>query len=406
LLKTIARWVIAAGIIWFGITFIYGFFEGFTNSIHRQTAGPDQGTPSKAEAAALPKIGDTIQTGYWTYKIDGFHWAPFITSYGTAERPDAQFLILDLSAQNNDRTASTLPPVKLLNDKGQEFSQSSSGALSDGFFSPLKELNPGVGSRGLIAFDVPPGTYKVKLSGGFEAGETAVASLDMPEVASTPEKSSISREDLERQVAKLPRDASLPLDIWQKAYILANRQEGTADDDLVSKANDSFKEMNGLQGDVFNRNVHENPQSPSARTVALLAEVINSRPQQSRETEPANGKSGVRAADHHHKIPEDVWVHAYVQANRGRAGNDDDKQLENVARGFYYVTQDDHELAGVGLEDDSVKRTFELMQEAGNQVKAIGGPTAPLPQIPAKMNNGSRPEVVRDGTVMPDEEAR
>lgn len=388
MLKSIAKWVIAVVIIWLGISFIYGFYKGFTNSLHPQATSPSQATISTASAgdAAPPKIGETIRTGYWTYKINGFRWAPFITSYGSVERPDAQFLILDLSAENDDRTASTLPPVKLLNDKGQEFSQSSSGALSDGFFSPLKDLNPGVSSRGFIAFDVPPGTYKVKLSGGFEAGESAIALLETPVSSPMPATPLVSRDDLERRIAKLPRDASIPLDIWQEAYVLANQEEGIADDVLLSKANASYKEMNNLPPGVFNKNVHENPQTPSARTVALMVEISNAHTQQASNNDSENDSAKPVATETRHKIPENVWVQAYVLANHGRIGNDDDNQLEQLAKGFYRMTQDDRELAGDALEDDSIKRTFVLMQEAENQVKANGGPTAPLPELPTSAN--------------------
>jgi hypothetical protein len=112
-------------------------------------------------------IGETVQVGYWSYRINGSQWLPFLDSYGTMERPDAAFLVLDISARNDDRTASTLPPIKLINEAGQEFSESSAGAMSSGFFGPLKELNPGVTSRGMVAFDVPQGAYMVLLPGGF-----------------------------------------------------------------------------------------------------------------------------------------------------------------------------------------------------------------------------------------------
>jgi hypothetical protein len=96
------------------------------------------------------------------------------------ETPDAQFLVLDLYVRNNDRTASTLPPLKLVDAQGREFDESGKGTLVPGVFEALKKLNPGVSSRGYVVFDVPHGQYTLLVSGGFESGEHALIDLSAP----------------------------------------------------------------------------------------------------------------------------------------------------------------------------------------------------------------------------------
>lgn len=85
------------------------------------------------------------------------------------------FFVVDLLVRNNDRTASTLPPLKLVDTQGREYDESST--LMPGSFSPFKKLNPTVSSQGYVVFDAPRGTYKLKLSGGYESGETALINL-------------------------------------------------------------------------------------------------------------------------------------------------------------------------------------------------------------------------------------
>jgi hypothetical protein len=100
-----------------------------------------------------------------------------IPSLGRAEMPDAKFLVVDLYIRNNDRTASTFPPVKLVDAQGREYDQSSKGTFMPGVFDSFKQLNPGVSSRGYVVFDVPSGQYLLLLSGGFESGEHTLVDL-------------------------------------------------------------------------------------------------------------------------------------------------------------------------------------------------------------------------------------
>ena len=99
-----------------------------------------------------------------------------MTGYSSIETPDAAFLVVDLFIRNNDRTASTMPPLKLVDMEGREYDESST--FVPGSFSVFKKLNPGVSSHGYVVFDVPRGSYKLRLSGGFESGDTALIDLE------------------------------------------------------------------------------------------------------------------------------------------------------------------------------------------------------------------------------------
>lgn len=124
------------------------------------------------------QIGEVFSIGYWSYRCNGAHWQRAIADGFTAETPDAAFLVVDLTVQNNDRTESTLPPPKLMDEQGREFSESPKGTLMTGSFEILKTLNPGVSSRGLVVFDVPPnGRYVLQVSGGLESAEHAIVNL-------------------------------------------------------------------------------------------------------------------------------------------------------------------------------------------------------------------------------------
>jgi Domain of unknown function (DUF4352) len=113
--------------------------------------------------------------------VNGVRWQAKVGSLGdTVETPDAEFLVIDLSIRNNDRTASTLPPFKLMDAQGREYDESDKGTFMQGAFDLFKKLNPGVSSRGYLVFDVPHGEYALKASGGFESGESTLVDLSIP----------------------------------------------------------------------------------------------------------------------------------------------------------------------------------------------------------------------------------
>lgn len=154
--------------------------------------GPSNSSASSSAAATadsspvLHKIGDTVHVGYWTYRVDGFRWTPVVGDGMLAERADAHFIIVDLIIRNDDRTASTLPKIVLVDPEGREFEQSSKGIFMDGSFGVLKEVNPGVESSGHLVFDVPPGQYTIKLSGGIESSDAALVALKQDDTPAKP----------------------------------------------------------------------------------------------------------------------------------------------------------------------------------------------------------------------------
>ena len=119
-------------------------------------------------------LGEQFSVGYWVYRCNGDEWVPTIGS----AFPDAAFVVIDITAQNNDKSSSTLPPLHLVDTKGRKYDASSKPMYEGKFFGPLEELNPGVSKRGYVAFDVPPNReYVLEVGGGFESGESALVAL-------------------------------------------------------------------------------------------------------------------------------------------------------------------------------------------------------------------------------------
>jgi hypothetical protein len=144
------------------------------NSAPEAPAVAAQETP----AVVSHKMNETVQVGVWSYEVTRVRWVSSIGSDYTRELPDAKFLLVDLLIRNDDRTPSTLAPLKLIDAENREFDESSKGALLDGSFGLLKSVNPGVTSRGTVVFDVPEGKYVLRVPGGFASHKSATIDLE------------------------------------------------------------------------------------------------------------------------------------------------------------------------------------------------------------------------------------
>jgi hypothetical protein len=169
-------------------------FPMLTEQDVQQNSSPPNPTPNPPPTQAnVPPVYATDQSfsvGYWTYLCHAAFWTPVLgfDPY-SMERANSTFIVVDITARNDDTSPSTLPPFQLVDGDGRTYGQSSAGMLSQGFFSGLEQLNPGVSKRGRIAFDVPPDRqYVLAVSGGIESGLKAIVLLPMS--APRPDKQS------------------------------------------------------------------------------------------------------------------------------------------------------------------------------------------------------------------------
>jgi hypothetical protein len=146
--------------------------ESTTNSV---TVEP---TPQEKEASEsalyelthrqekIYKEGDTISFTYTSYTVSQSGW------YNSEfyQKPDAMFLLVELTVRNDDKRSRSIHPLfMLIDENGVEYIYTTSitypidkyGAPATfGFF-----LNPGVQKHGCIVFDIPQNhKYKLKIA--------------------------------------------------------------------------------------------------------------------------------------------------------------------------------------------------------------------------------------------------
>ncbi|MGE5612381.1 MAG: DUF4352 domain-containing protein [Bacillota bacterium] len=135
-------------------------------------------TPQASAPTRIPPTrqqGELVRIGYTTYRVDRAYWA---NQLGDNEflnaRPDAAFLIIEITVLNNDRKARTIPPFKLLDERSAEYEETSKAWGAEGKIGALDSLNPGVAKHGKLVFDVPRlHQYRLKVLGGFWSADEA-----------------------------------------------------------------------------------------------------------------------------------------------------------------------------------------------------------------------------------------
>ncbi len=153
-----------------------------TTSAVSPTPIPDSSPPRRSHVqTATHAIGESFSVGYWSYLCNGAYWTTLLGfDQYSIERPNGEFVVVDITVRDDDNSASTVPPFHLADTEGRIYDESSAGMLSQGFFSVLETLNPGISKRAHIAFDVPPDRqYVLVVSGGIESSEKAIVRLPM-----------------------------------------------------------------------------------------------------------------------------------------------------------------------------------------------------------------------------------
>lgn len=126
------------------------------------------------------QMGSIISVGYTGYSVQAASWVKKISDNPYLnETPNANFLSVRLWVHNLDNKARQIPPVKLIDENGAEYTARTLFGIPD-TISSLDTLNPGVDKSGTIIFDVPKRhTYKLRLSGGFWSGQHRDVELEI-----------------------------------------------------------------------------------------------------------------------------------------------------------------------------------------------------------------------------------
>lgn len=117
-------------------------------------------------------MGERVRLGPLTYNVVDSVWRSQLGDALKLRVPNQRFLVITISATNGGGRDISIPLLSLENESAQTFLESDDGEGVDNWLGLLRTLSPAQTQQGHIVFDVPLGSYRLRLTDGAEPGTT------------------------------------------------------------------------------------------------------------------------------------------------------------------------------------------------------------------------------------------
>lgn len=129
------------------------------------------------------QVGEKVPVGGAIYTVLESEWVAELDPGSAMGRtPKHRFLVVHIGINNAGSKELNLPLLNAVDSTGQDHLEVSEGQGVVEWLGLLRPLNPTESKDGRIVFDVPPGTYNLRLSDGGdpENERTALVALPAP----------------------------------------------------------------------------------------------------------------------------------------------------------------------------------------------------------------------------------
>jgi Domain of unknown function (DUF4352) len=126
------------------------------------------------------QMGERANVGPLTYNVVETTWRSQLGSEFKMRLPQQRFLIVTVSVTNGGGKEISVPLFSVEDAKGQTFQESDSGEGVDNWFGLLRTLEAAQTQQGQLVFDVPLGSYKLRVTDGADPGVEKFAWIDLP----------------------------------------------------------------------------------------------------------------------------------------------------------------------------------------------------------------------------------
>lgn len=126
------------------------------------------------------QMGERVAVGPLTYNIIETVWQNQLGNEFKMRIPEQRYLLITVSVTNSGGHDISVPLLKLESQSGTSYTESESGEGVDQWFGLLRTLNPAQTQQGRLLFDVPLGTYRLRLTDGGDAGTEKIAWVVIP----------------------------------------------------------------------------------------------------------------------------------------------------------------------------------------------------------------------------------
>jgi hypothetical protein len=126
------------------------------------------------------KMGEQAQAGYLIYTVYETEWKTQLGDGPTAKIPAARFLVLRLSVTNAGAQNHDIPQMVLLDQAGKAYPELPEAPGIADWLGIIRSVQPARTEEGRVVFDVPLGTYKLKVNSEPGADVESAGLVEIP----------------------------------------------------------------------------------------------------------------------------------------------------------------------------------------------------------------------------------
>jgi len=132
-------------------------------------------------------MGERVRVGPLLYTVQDAEWHDQLGEGVQSRMPQHRFLTIRLSVTNSGIRPAEIPPMSLISADGQTYPELTGGAAVPEWLGYLRSVAPAATEHGRVLFDVPSGSYRLRVTAVTDADEEPFALVEIPfQVAPAP----------------------------------------------------------------------------------------------------------------------------------------------------------------------------------------------------------------------------
>jgi hypothetical protein len=135
-----------------------------------------------AQKAPPPQIfqpGERVQVARVIYTVTDTKWLTQIGAGPDSKKPSNHYAVIHLTAVNSGGSDAYIPTLHLEAADGRTIPEVSDAPGLDNWIGVVRRIKPADSMEGTVAFDVPPGKYRLRIAEDAESPQVAFVALPL-----------------------------------------------------------------------------------------------------------------------------------------------------------------------------------------------------------------------------------
>lgn len=137
-------------------------------------------SPKSNVASKIFRMGEQVRVGSVVYTVYETEWKPQLGDGPSAKIPTNRFLILRLSVTNGGAQNFDIPQLALLDGTGKAYPELTDAPGVTKWLGIIRSVQPAQTEDGRVVFDVPTGSYRLKVSNDPNPASETAALIEIP----------------------------------------------------------------------------------------------------------------------------------------------------------------------------------------------------------------------------------